>query len=290
MGSKIRYLFETCLIVIFVYYSSAMSDNQIPSQLAPAVSDKLSTTSNNNGTASSNDNNTAVPNATTATSATTVDPWSEPMLVKTMQLWELSVLDQQKLRSLQTKLADVKHAWNTPEVVLGFALTTGWETAEAKFRTMIQWRLDNDVDSLLTNYQPNRLMLDNSPIAFLKDYDREGDPIYVERGGAIDVKGMLNRFSKEELMRHAIWLREVHGNGEWVKEYERRQGRECRHVTVVYDLQGLNRQHLNPSVLGFFIEFMQITEDYYPGPIKVNTDMRCVDSGVTGLDWNARFS
>lgn len=190
------------------------------------------------------------------------------MLVKTMTLWEIGVQDQQKLRAMQHKIADIKHSWNTPEVVLGFAMTTGWETAEAKFRTMIKWRLDNDVDSLLANYKPNRLMLDNSPIAFLKDYDRDGDPIYLERGGAIDVRGMLNRFSREEMMRHAIWLREVHANGDWVYEYERRQGRECRQVTVVYDLAGLNRQHLNPTVLGFFGELMQITEDYYPGPIK----------------------
>ena len=202
------------------------------------------------------------------------DPWSEPKLQATIQLWELNAADESKLRALHTKLQDVEHPWNAPDVILGFATggNGGFKTTEKRFRKMIQWRLHNKIDELLANYQPNPLMLDNSPMAFLKDYDNDGDPIYLERGGAVDVKGLLNRFSgkagKEELMRHCIWLREVQSSGAWTDEYERRQGRAIRNITVVYDLKGLCGRHLQPNVLAFFQQFMKLTEDYYPGPIK----------------------
>ena len=198
------------------------------------------------------------------------DPWSETKLKEAVEVWNLTPSQEQQLRVLQIKLKDIQHEWNDPHVVLGYCTTSpdGFQTAEASFRAMIEWRLHNRVDELLTNYKPNPLVLDNSPIAFLKDYDKDGDPIYLERGGAVDVKGLLERFSRDELMQHAIWLREVQSSGAWVDEYERRQGRPVCNITVVYDLEGLCARHLQPSVLGWFQQLMRITENYYPGPIK----------------------
>jgi CRAL/TRIO domain len=197
--------------------------------------------------------------------------WSEPKLAEAIKLWDLSPQDTQKLFIIKTKIKDVQHSWNHPDVIIGFVSTGGWDTAEQRFRKMIAWRLANNVDSLLTEYKPNPLVLDNSCIAFLKDYDKDGDPIYLERGGAVDAKGLLKRFPKEELMRHAIWLREVQSAGAWIDEYERRQGHGVRTITVVYDLEGLCTRHLHPNVLAFFQELMQLTDDYYPGPIKVRS-------------------
>ena len=208
------------------------------------------------------------------------DPWSERKLQEIIRLWELSTADENRLRALHHKLRDIQHPWNSPDVILGFAFSDddndndkddhdkGFKTTEKRFRKMIQWRNQHRIDDLLTSYQPHPLLLNNSPMAFLKDYDRDGDPIYIERGGAVDVRGLLKRFSKNELMRHCLWLREVQSSGDWTVEYERRQGHAIRTITVVYDLQGLCGRHLQPNVISFFQQFMKLTEDYYPGPIK----------------------
>ena len=114
--------------------------------------------------------------STTRTTPAEEDPWGETQFREICTLWEVSPQDEQRLRILQAKTKDVKHSWNTPDVLLSFKEAEGgWDTVEEKFRKMIQWRLDNNVDSLLTDYKPNRLILDNSPIAFLKDYDKDGD-------------------------------------------------------------------------------------------------------------------
>ncbi|CAB9531077.1 SEC14-like protein [Seminavis robusta] len=194
--------------------------------------------------------------------------WNQANVIEAVQLWKLNPSDQQKFFVLQKKLQDVQHPWNDPHVVLGFVEAFGFPAAEQKFRKMIEWRLRNKVDSLLKEYHPNPLLMDHSPVAFLADYDHEGDPIYCERGGACDAKGLLKRFSKEQLMRHSIWLREVQSDGAWLDDYKEQMGRPVVSITVVYDLQGLCGRHLQPNVISFFQRLMNITEEYYPGPVK----------------------
>ena len=136
--------------------------------------------------------------------------------------------------------------------------------AQRLFRKMIQWRLEHKVDDILATYQPNPLLLDYaSPMAFLKDTDHGGRPIYLERGGAMDAQGLLQRFSKEELYQHAIWLREVQSSSLWENDYKRRQGHPIKAITVVYDLQNLNYSHLSSKVLAYFQKINNMTEEYY---------------------------
>jgi CRAL/TRIO domain len=211
-----------------------------------------------------------MPVSTTSNTATpTVEKlWSEERLQEAIKLYKVSPQNEQKLRVLKVKLQNVDHSWNDPQVVLAYAEEYGFEEAEQRFRKMIAWRKQNKVDSLLEEYQPHPLLWDNSPVAFLKDYDRDGDPIYLERGGACDANGLLKIFSAEEIMRHSIWLREVQSCGGWLDEYEQRQGRPVKDITLVYDMEGLSYGHLNPNVLSFYGQVMKMTEDYYPGPVK----------------------
>ena len=201
------------------------------------------------------------------------DPWSQQNLQELTQLWKLSQEDVHKLLQVKDRLKDIQHDWNEPQVVLAFMKGPdryNVKQTEKAMRKLVQWRQKHNVDALLNNnyYKPNPLLLDYLPIAFLKGYDKDGDPIYIERGGAIDVHGLLKRFSREELDTHATWLREVQSSGQWIDEYERRQNRKMREITVIYDLEGLNRQHLHPRVINFFKHYMDTTEKYYPGPIK----------------------
>lgn len=197
------------------------------------------------------------------------DPWSEENLHYIINLWELNEEDKERLIELGQNLRDIQHFKNDPHIVLRYMRSPcGYKGTEQAFRKMIQWRIENDIDRLLDEYKPPQTLLDYSPTAFLKDYDRDGDPIYIERGGALDGLGLIKRYPKDQLMKHAIWLREVQCSGAWIHEYERRQGRKIRDITVVYDLQGLSSRHLDPRVLDWFKSHMKITTDYYPGPVK----------------------
>ena len=198
------------------------------------------------------------------------NPWSEESLCQVIQAWKLTSEETRRLRIVGEKLKDLHHhPWVNPDVVLGYMLRSGgFQHAEVNVRKTIHWRTQHQVDNLLKSYQPNPVLLDYTPLAFLQGCDKDGDPIYCERGGAIDALGMLKRFSREELDRYAIWLREVQSHGDWVKDFQNKSSKKITKVTVIYDLKGLSSRHLNPKVLGWFKQYMELTGLYYPAPIK----------------------
>lgn len=197
------------------------------------------------------------------------DMWSEEALQEAFDLWKLSDDEIAEFMDLARRLKDCSHHFKyDPHIVLRFMTGPNGKDAENSFRQMIQWRKENNIDKVLDEYKPHPLLLEHNPTAILKDYDRDGDPIYVERGGAADGLGMLRWFSREELMRYAVWTRELNTQGAWLEEYERRQGRKVKDLTVVYDLKGLNANHLRPQVLDFFGAVQTLNAERYPGSIK----------------------
>jgi len=199
----------------------------------------------------------------------TEDPWSEKNVKDAIELWKLDEEQVQRLMELRHNLKDCAHHFKyDPHIILRFMTSPLANDAEPLFRKMVQWRIDNNIDSYLESYKPDPILLDYNCSAILKDFDYDGDPIYVERGGMADGAGLLRRFTKEQLMDYAIYTRELNTRGSWVREYEQRQGRKVKDVTVVYDLKGMNAHHLNPSVLNFFGEMMALNAEKYPGPLK----------------------
>ena len=198
-----------------------------------------------------------------------VDPWSETNLQVTIDRWKLNEAEIARLKELQHKLKDCAHHFKyDPEIVLRFMTSPLGKDAERLFREMVQWRIDNNIDTFMDDYKPDPILVDYNVTAILKDYDYDGDPIYVERGGASDGYGFLKRFTKDQLMDFAIWTRELNTRGAWIDEYHQRQGRTVKDVTVVYDLKGMNTHHLNPAVLNFFGSVMTLNSEKYPGPLK----------------------
>ena len=197
------------------------------------------------------------------------DPWSEANLREAIELWKLNDDEVARLKELQHNLKDCAHHFKyDPHIVLRFMTSPLGKDAEPLFRKMVQWRIENKIDSFLDDYKPDPILVDYNTTAILKDYDYDGDPIYVERGGMTDGYGMLKRFSKEQLMDYAIYTRELNTQGAWISDYEQRQGHKVKDVTVVYDLKGMNTHHLNPQVLNFFGQIMALNSEKYPGPLK----------------------
>jgi len=197
------------------------------------------------------------------------DPWSKEIVQQFVTSWKITDEQVENLWSLQRKLVDLDHWKNEPETVLRFMFApTGYDAAEGCLRTMVQWRLDNNIDTILQDYTPPQKLLENASAAMLHGFDRDGDPIYVERGGATDAGALLKEFGQDEIVKYAIWTRELHTRGAWIERFERLQTRRIRAITVVYDLKGLCTSHMNRKVLDLFGEVMKVSHANYPGPIK----------------------
>lgn len=197
------------------------------------------------------------------------DRWSNKNMEHIRDLWQLDDEQFRQLSLFQDKLADVDHWKNNPYEAVRFVTgPQGYDKAEGLFREMIEWRLDNDIDTILDEYKSPKVLFDYLPSAILAGYDKEGDPIYLERGGAMDGHGLLTKYGQERMMKHICWSRELAFRGRWINDYEKDLGRPPTRLTIVYDLQGLSSRHMKAGVFPFLNECMMLTQRRYNGLAK----------------------
>lgn len=189
-------------------------------------------------------------------------------------LWNLSPEEMIKVQSLQASLAadvDLKdHPKNNLMELVRFIQEHNKGSVkelEQKFRAMVAWRRKHQVDQLLEEYHPPSLFR-YFPAGVLEGADHEGDPVHLERTGAADCSGLLQRYGREEMIQQAIWLREVQSQGQWQQDYQRQQGHAVKHFTVIMDMKGLSMRNISPSLLSVGQEVSRIVQDYYPGYAK----------------------
>jgi hypothetical protein len=120
------------------------------------------------------------------------------------------------------------------------------------------------------DYQPDQKMLDYYPGAIMQGLDKEGDPVYVGRIGVTDGAGILKQYGRDEMIRHAIWMRELVSTGEWIATYEQEQARPVRRMTLIEDLEGLSIMSMmnNRALLSVYGEIMRLDQDNYPETAK----------------------
>lgn len=193
--------------------------------------------------------------------------WSEENIQLVLRQWQLTKQEEQQLRELQRRLRDVDHWKNNPPDVIRYLRGPGhFEQVEGKIREMIEWRKSYGADNLLKEYTPPRSLLYYVPSGILKGYDKDGDPIYLERGGAMDGVG-LQRYSREDIVKHVIWLREI-ATTVYPEDYERAQGKPPKQVTIIYDLHGLDSSCLKHGVIPMFKAIVQVNQQRYCGLAK----------------------
>ena len=199
--------------------------------------------------------------------------WCPSKVEKTAALWQLSTKERVELEQLGRRLRDIgDYHKNKPADVVRFlrARPGDVDAAELMFRAMVDWRKENNVDSILDSYQPPEELVDYFPAAILRGLDKEGDPVFLSRDGVVDAVGLLDTFGRDELMRHAIWMREMIGKGSWMQEYEAKQGRPVTRIVVIDDVGGLNPWTYirNRPFLALYGEIMRLDQDYYPESAK----------------------
>lgn len=199
------------------------------------------------------------------------DAWSDSNMNAVSRLWTLSEREQHNLRQLKERLEDIDYPRkNNPDDVVRFLLARHGDVnaAEAMFRKMVAWRLANRVDHILQEFQPADYLVKSYPASILEGYDKDGDPIFLERLGIVDGVSILKKFGRDHFLKHSIWIRELVTTGSWIAEYEKKHGRQLNRVTIIEDLYGLGRSHLNRHVLDVYNEIMRLDQDNYPETAK----------------------
>ena len=194
--------------------------------------------------------------------------WATDQVEECSALWNLTDEEKGKLWQLREHIEDVDSWKNEPFEVVRFLKEFKFhlKTTEQKFRASIQWRLENNADTILEDYQPPALF-NFFPMAVIEGADYDGDPVYIERSGVADSLDLLKRFGRDEMIKQAIWGRELMSRGPWQNDWPHHNGR-IRNFTAILDLKGLNRSHLSPSLVPVGQEVTRLVQDNYPGSGK----------------------
>ena len=196
--------------------------------------------------------------------------WPSSTVDEVAEQWQLSERESKDFRLLVERLYDIKHPICTPEVIIRFlkAHPGHVDASERMFRKMITWRREQEVDTILNDYEPPQLLRDSIPGAILEGRDLDGDPIYLGRLGKTDAYGLIETFGGDELIKHGIWLREMIAHGTWLQTYEQESGRRFRQLTIIDELEGLTMRQLHRCVLSCYGAIFRLDQDNYPEVAK----------------------
>jgi hypothetical protein len=135
------------------------------------------------------------------------------------------------------------------------------EQAEKMFRATFAWRAEYGADAL----PPLPRILLHYRTGGFCGRDREGNPIYYERPGMMDLAGILKHVTIEEIILNRVYR----------SEEATRVLRECStatrqygQITVVMDLAGLAFQHMTPKAVSILRANQKVSSSNYPERLK----------------------
>ena len=178
--------------------------------------------------------------------------WSDKNVDMVVQSWNMTPKQVEKLYDFQERVRDVDHPiLNDPHQLVFFLMDELGKVARAEtfFRKVVAYRKQHySFDTILTSYTlPDDY--DYFPQFMLEGADKEGYPIHCMRTGAADCWNLYQRHGRDVMIHHAIYNMELNCRGAWVDDFEAKHNKRIRPFTVIFDLQGLSRQHMRPGLL-----------------------------------------
>ncbi|CAF4196431.1 unnamed protein product [Adineta steineri] len=139
-----------------------------------------------------------------------------------------------------------------------------WNTTQTitSILEMIQWRIDNHVDTILNDQSViSRMKLFEKlvPTAF-HGHTKSYQPLYIEKTGQMNVDEILKTFTIEEMIQGYIYGLEY--NCQQARDFSRQVGQHIETFAIIYDLNGMKLDIR--KLLHSCKEIFYVDENYYP--------------------------
>ncbi|GFU31363.1 SEC14-like protein 2, partial [Nephila pilipes] len=110
------------------------------------------------------------------------------------------------------------------------------EDAEAMLRKHITWRMQFQVDSIVTHYKPPEAVRKYTPYSFI-GFDKEDCVIrYVDYGNA-DLKGLFNSARKSDYVKFSVYT--IESDLEKTKQRNKETGKLVTNTTYIFNFENL---------------------------------------------------
>jgi len=103
--------------------------------------------------------------------------------------------------------------------------------------------------------------------------DKDGVPVWIERGGQIDAETLLASVPIDDIMSYHIYATEK--TMRLKKEISAKLGKNCYQGVIIEDVDGFGRKHMGSACIDLFKRLNSITSDNYPECLKA---FMCINS------------
>ncbi|THD26940.1 SEC14 protein 2 [Fasciola hepatica] len=178
---------------------------------------------------------------------------------------ELTTEQEELVSSLRSCVSDVNRPeCSSKETLVRWLRARNWNVLEAEkmLRSHIKWRLENEVDTILTWFKVPEVIEKYFP-GGICGHDKLGRPLFIAPVGCLDPKSFLKCVTRTEFLQSRVY------------ELERvmkvvlptaaaEAGRPIEQLSVIMDMQGLGLKHMSPSLLTIVSESVTVLESNYP--------------------------
>lgn len=143
-----------------------------------------------------------------------------------------------------------------------------WDLAKAEkmFREDQEWRKKNDVDKILTDYEPLEVLTKYYSGGY-HGLSKEGCPVWIELMAANDQKGFFNCVTKKEIVQYKCYMAEKTFRVV-CPEASKKTGKRIDKAIQIIDLDGLGLKHLWLPAVDTYTEILRLGEAHYPDSLK----------------------
>lgn len=177
---------------------------------------------------------------------------------------DLSENQQQALKKLKSSLCDIWKDEFTDPFLLRWLRAREFDVVKAEklLRENLVWRCQNNIDSLVENYECPDVFVRYFP-GGMCNHDRGGRPFWIMPSGNGDFKGMLQCVSTEAMVKHVIYQIEL--ISQEMKRQTEKLGKLVDTFTVVFDYENFTlRQVYCLQVIEVTRALMVVYENHYP--------------------------
>ncbi|XP_013402720.2 SEC14-like protein 2 [Lingula anatina] len=97
-------------------------------------------------------------------------------------------------------------------------------------------------------------------------FDKEGDPVWVDPVGRLDLKGIAHSAKKEDIIKSKIMC--VERGYRMMADQSKKLGKRVSQLCIIFDMEGFGMKHLWKPGVDIFCEILEMFESNYPETLK----------------------
>jgi len=181
----------------------------------------------------------------------------------------ISDVQKKLIEKFKERVREYIKPFHTDDTFIRFLRARAYDLNKATemFVNSMKWRAEVNADNILETFPKNKYFkyLYNYWPARMHGVTKDGWPVFIERIGAVDARGLLKNVPENILIQYHIWV--VENDEKKRAELFLEKGVHPG-IVIIQDLAGLGWKHIHSSALNCIKKIFAIDQNNYPEALR----------------------